>query len=398
MGGVFFVSLAPIIDPMLVLPTIAQVLGIRDGAGQAQALRVVETLQRRPVLLVLDNFEQVVGAAGQVADLLASCQRLKVLVTSREVLHVRAEHEFAVPPLVLPDPARLPKLAALARFSSVALFVQRVQAVKPEFRLTTANAREVAEICVRLDGLPLAIELAAARMKLLSPQALLARMDRPLNMLTGGARDVPARQQTLRNTIECSYQLLNAREQRLFRWLSVFVSGCTLQAAEAVCDLPDDEAGHMLDGVASLVDKSLLQRVEQTEEGSEDQRLLMLETIREYGLEVLTASGEGNAARQAHAGYFLHLAEEAEPALKGPLLVVWLDRLEREHDNLRAALQWALEKGRGEIALRLGIALERFWVVRGLRNEGRAFLDRALARSAGVPADVRPQALLAAAR
>ena len=178
------------------------------------------------MLLVLDNFEQVVEAAGQVADLLASCPRLKVLVTSREVLHVRAEHEFAVPPLALPDPARLPRLAALARFPSVALFVQRVQAIKPEFRLTTANAREVAEICVRLDGLPLAIELAAARMKLMSPQALLARMGQLLMLLTGGARDVPTRQQTLRNTISWSYNLLSVEEQRLFRRLSVFVGGC----------------------------------------------------------------------------------------------------------------------------------------------------------------------------
>jgi predicted ATPase/class 3 adenylate cyclase len=397
-GGVFFVSLASISDAMLVMPTIARALGIREGVGQPVLARLVEVLQRKQALLLLDNFEQVVEAAPQVADLLTSCPQLKLLVTSREVLHVRSEREFAVPPLALPDPTHLPKLAALARVPSVALLLQRAQAARPGFKLTSTNARAVAETCVRLDGLPLAIELAAARMKLLTPQALLARLDRPLNLLTGGARDVPARQQTLRNTIEWSYQLLNAREQRLFRWLSVFVSGCTLQAAESICAVPDDEAGQILDGVASLVDKSLLQRVEQTEEVSEDQRLLMLETIREYGLEVLTTSGEGNAARQAHAGYFLQLAEEAEPELKGPLLVAWLDRLEREHDNLRAALQWAIDNGSGEIALRLGIALERFWVVRGLRNEGRAFLERALAGSAGVAADVRAKALLAAAR
>jgi predicted ATPase/class 3 adenylate cyclase len=397
-GGVFFVPLASISDPMLVMPTIARALGIRDGVGQPVLTRLVEVLQKEQILLLLDNFEQVVEAAPQMAELLSSCPQLKLLVTSREVLHVRSEREFAVPPLASPDPTNLPKLSALARAPSVALFLQRAQAVKPEFKLTSTNARAVAEICVRLDGLPLAIELAAARMKLLSPQALLSRLDRPLTMLTGGARDVPARQQTLRNTIEWSYQLLNAREQRLFRWLSVFVSGCTLQAAEAICTRPEDEAEQILDGVASLVDKSLLQRVEQPEEGSEDQRLLMLETIREYGLEVLIASGEGNAARQAHADYFLQLAEEAEPALKGPLLVDWLDRLEQEHDNLRAALQWAIENGRGEIALRLGIALERFWVVRGIRNEGRIFLERALVESKGVAADVRAKALLAAAR
>jgi predicted ATPase/class 3 adenylate cyclase len=397
-GGVFFVSLASISDPMLVIPTIARALGIRDGAAQPDSTRLVEVLQQKQVLLLLDNFEQVVEAAPQVADLLTACPQLKLLVTSREVLHVRSEREFAVPPLALPDPTHLPKLAVLAHTPAVALFLQRAQAARPEFKLTASNAKAMAEICVRLDGLPLAIELAAARMRLLSPQNLLARLDQPLNVLTGGARDVPARQQTLRNTIEWSYQLLNAREQRLFRWLCVCVSGCTLEAAEAICDLPEDEAGYVLDGVASLVDKSLLLRVEHTEEGSEDQRLLMLETIREYGLEVLEALGEGDAARGAHAGYFLQLAEESEPALKGPLLVSWLDRLEREHDNLRAALQWALESGRGEIALRLGIALERFWVVRGLRNEGLAFLERALAGSAGVAADIRAKALLAAAR
>ncbi len=400
-GGVFFVSLASLNDPMLVIPTIARALGMRENMGQPAFVRLVEVLQQQPVLLLLDNFEQIVEAAPQVADLLTSCPQLKLLVTSREVLHVRSEHEFAVPPLALPDPAHLPRLAALARTPAVALLLRRAQAARSEFKLTSTNARAVAEICVRLDGLPLAIELAAARLKLLSPQALLARLDQPLSILTGGARDVPARQQTLRNTIEWSYQLLPAGEQRLFRCLSVFVSGCSLQAAEAVCAGPGDGAGRVLDGVASLVDKSLLQRVKQTEEGSEeqeDQRLLMLETIREYGLETLEASGEGLATRQAHADYFLHLAEEAEPALKGPRLVAWLERLEREHDNLRAALQWAVKSGSAEVALRLGIALERFWVVRGQRNEGLAFLQRALAASAGVATPIRAKALLAAAR
>lgn len=396
--GIVFVSLAPINDPQLVMPTIAQALGIHDKEGYSLSARLVQVLQQKQTLLILDNFEQVVGAAPQVAELLTSCPSLKVLVTSREVLHLRAEHEFVVPPLELPDPAHLSELAVLARSSSVALFLQRAQVVKPEFQLTTTNARTVAEICVRLDGLPLAIELAAARMKLLSPQALLTRLKQRLTMLTGGARDAPTRQQTLRNTIEWSYQLLNGWEQRLFRRLSVFVGGCTLQTAEAVCNASGDGVGQVLDGVVSLVDKSLLQRMEQTGDGSEEPRLLMLETIREYGLEALNTSGEGEVARQAHAEYFLQLAEEAEPALKGPLLVVWLERLQREHDNLRAALQWALEGGRAEMALRLGIALERFWVVRGYRNEGLTFLKRALAESIGVAKEVRAKALLAAAR
>jgi predicted ATPase/class 3 adenylate cyclase len=400
-GGILFVSLASLNDPKLVIPTIARAVGLRESMGQPVFARLVEVVQEKQMLLLLDNFEQVVEAAPQVADLLTTCPQLKVLVTSREVLHVRSEHEFAVPPLALPDPAHLPKLASLAHIPAVALFLQRTQAGRPEFKLTSTNAKAVAEICVRLDGLPLAIELAAARMKLLSPQALLTRLDQPLNVLTGGARDVPARQQTLRNTIEWSYQLLNFREQRLFRWLSVFVNGCSLQAVEAVCARHGDGVGQVLDGVASLVDKSLLQRVVQTGGGGdelEDQRFLMLETIREYGLETLIASGEGPSARQAHVDYFLHLAEEAEPELKGPLLVAWLERLEREHDNLRAAWQWALESGRGEIALRLGIALERFWVVRGQRNEGLAFLQKALVGSTAVSVPIRARALLAAAR
>src|SRR5258708_7602191 len=396
--GVYFVSLAPISDPMLVLPAIAKTLGIRDGVGQSLSARLAEALLKKQVLLLLDNFEQVIEAAPQVADLLTSCPQLKVLVTSREVLHVRAEHEFAVPPLELPDPAHLSELAAIARAPSVALFLQRAQAVKPACRLTITNPTPLTRISVLSDGLPLAIELAAARMKLLTPQLLLTRLGRRLAMLTGGSRDVPARQQTLRNTIEWSYQLLNAWEQQLFRRLSVFVGGCTLLAAEAVCTFPDDGEGEVLDGVASLIDKSLLKRMEQAGEGSEEPRLLMLETIREYGLEVLVARGEEEIARRAHADYFMQFAEEAEPALKGPQLVMWLERLEREHDNLRAALQWALEGGRAEMALRLGTALERFWVVRGHRNEGRAFLERALAGSPGVAADLLPNALISPPR
>lgn len=392
--GICFVSLAPINDPMLVIPTIARAFGIRDGLGQSIPIRLAEVLLRKRVLLLLDNFEQIVGAASHIADLLTSCPQLKLLVTSREVLHVRAEHEFAVSPLALPDLAHLPGLAALAYVPSVELFLQRAQAARPEFQLTSTNARAVAEICVRLDGLPLAIELAAARMKLLSPQVLLVRLSQRLAILTGGAKDLPTRQQTLRNTIQWSYQLLPFEEQRLFRWLSVFVNGCTLQAAEDVCE----GSGQVLDGVASLIDKSLLQRVEQTGEENEEPRLQMLETIREYGLEVLSINGEGKIARQAHANYFLSLVEEAEPALKGPLLVTWLERLEREHDNLRAALQSVVEIGKTEMALRFGIALERFWVVRGHRNEGLAFLERALEGSAGVAMDVRAKALLATAR
>ncbi|PWT75057.1 MAG: hypothetical protein C5B60_05910 [Chloroflexi bacterium] len=393
-GGVIFVPLAAITDPTLILPTIGQVLGIRDGDGRPLVVRMAESVQGTPVLMLLDNFEQVVGAAGEVAELLASCPDLKVLVTSREVLHVRAEHEFAVPPLALPDPGRPSRLAELASCPSVALLVERVQAVRPEFRLTTSNAEEVAEICIRLDGLPLAIELAAARMKLLSPQTLLARMGQLLTLLTGGARDVPARQQTLRNTISWSYDLLTAQEQRLFRWLSVFVGGCTMQAAEAVCG----GSLEVMDGIASLIDKSLLRSIEPTDKEGAEPRLLVLGTIREYGQELLASSGEVVQAREKHADYFLQLAEEAVPALDGPLLTTWLDRLEQEHDNLRAALHWLLGADQVEKVLRLCSALERFWVVRGYRYEGLAFLDSALGIGVGAAPSVRAKALLAAAR
>jgi predicted ATPase/serine/threonine protein kinase/DNA-binding CsgD family transcriptional regulator len=399
--GVFFVNLAPISDSTLVVTTIAETLGIQERADPFLLNRLKDILSQRQILLLLDNFEQVVDASAQVVDLLTACPMLKILVTSREVLHVQAEHEFPVPPLELPDPKRLPDLAVLSRNAAIALFLQRAQAVKPDFQLTNANARAIAEICVRLDGLPLAIELAAARMKLLPPQALLARLDQRLAVLTGVSRDLPARQQTLRNTIAWSYNLLNAGEQRLFRRLSVFVGGCNLQAIDAVCAALEDnnEASQALDGLASLVDKSLLQ---QTEQEGEEPRFIMLETIREYGLERLTVNGEVQATRQAHAEYCLALAEEAEPQLLGNQQGMWLERLDQEHENLRVALHWLQEQGEAEknmeMALRLGAALEQFWVIRGYNNEGRTFLDRALAASEGVAMPVRAKALSTAGR
>lgn len=388
--GVFFVALAPLSDPALVMPTIAQALGLKGAADKPVQEHLVVYLHNKHLLLLLDNFEQVVTAAPQVADLLAACPHIKVLVTSREVLHLRTEHEFAVPPLALPPPLRsngLPDLAMLSRSASVALFVQRTRAVKPDFQVTSANARAVAGICLRLDGLPLPIELAAARGKLLPPEAMLGKLQHRLQILTGGARDAPVRHQTLRNTIQWSYDLLGPQEKRLFRRLSVFVGGCTLQAGETVCTALDGDDGtaQILDGIASLIDKSLLQQIEH--EGGEP-RLVMLETIREYALECLTTSGEMQATREAHAAYYLSLAEEAEPALFGSQQAMWLERLEREHDNLRAALWWLLgqaqEDGQSaraarEMALRLGAAVRRFWMIHGHYSEGRNFLERALA-------------------
>jgi predicted ATPase/DNA-binding CsgD family transcriptional regulator len=340
-----------------------------------------------------------VRAALQVAELLAACPKLKIMVTSRMALHVRAEQEFAVPPLALPDPKRLPDLVILSQYEAVALFIQRARAVKSDFQVTNATAPAVAEMCVRLDGLPLAIELAATRVKLFPPQALLARLGQRLAVLTSGALDAPARQQTLRDTIDWSYQLLDAQEQRLFRQLSVFVGGCTLEAVEAVCAALGDAIPSVLDGVASLIDKNLLL---QTSQGEEESRLMMLETIREFGLERLTSSGEWEETQQAHADYYLWFSEEeVEPQLWGPRQVRWLQRLEQEHGNLRAALRSFLEQGaskqRTEKALRLGAALRSFWLTHGYYSEGRTFLEQALARSEGIEVAVRAKALWAAA-
>jgi predicted ATPase/DNA-binding CsgD family transcriptional regulator len=398
--GVFFVNLAPISDPTFVVPTIAQTLELKETGEQPLLDLLQASLRDKQLLLLLDNFEQVLSVASQLADLLAACPKLKVLVTSRFVLHLRGEQEFTVPPLAAPDPKHLPDLAVLSQYEAVELFIARAQAVKLGFQVTHANARAVAEICARLDGLPLAIELAAARLKLLPPQALLARLGKGLAVLTSGARDLPARQQTLRNTIAWSYHLLEAQEQRLCRRLSIFVGGCTLEAIETVCTALETNTPtmSMLDSVASLLDKSLLQ---QREQESEEPRFLMLETIREYGLETLETSGEMEFSRQAHAAYYLALAEDAEPELRGPQQAVWLERLEREHENLRAALQWGLVPGedghRREMALRLGGALRRFWIVRGHWSEGRNFLERALAESKGVAASVQVKALITAA-
>jgi predicted ATPase/class 3 adenylate cyclase/DNA-binding CsgD family transcriptional regulator len=396
--GIYFMDLAPVSVWAMVIATITQTLSIREVGGQPLLERLKDELQRKQMLLLLDNFEQVISAAVHVADLLAACPQLKVIVTSREVLHVRAEHEFPVPPLAVPDPNRLPDLTTLSHNEAVALFLQQAQAVKPNFQLTDANAGAVASLCARLDGLPLAIELAAARMKLFSPQALLARLGQSLSILTSASRDMPARQQTLRNTIAWSYNLLDEEEKRLFRQLSVFVGGCTIEAIEALCASPGSESEPILDGVASLVDKSLLQGVEQR--AGEEPRFVMLETIREYALESLKSHGETEAVRRAHAAYFLALAEEAEQGMAGPQQAVLLERLEQEHDNLRAAMQWSTSHAEEEkaMALRLGGALSSFWFVRAYFSEGRDFLERALSRSGEVAAPIRAKALYAASR
>ncbi|MFL5658472.1 MAG: tetratricopeptide repeat protein [Ktedonobacteraceae bacterium] len=401
--GICLVSLAPISDPDLVLPTIAQTLGLSEVGDQPFVERLAASLHERCLLLFLDNFEQVIPAAPALTELLGRCPSLKLLVTSREVLRVRGEQEFLVLPLALPDLSHLPEPEAMSQYAAVALFLQRARSVTPDFQITTANASTIAAICAHLDGLPLALELAAARLKLLSPQALLARLAHRLQILTQGPRDVHARQQTLRNTLQWSYDLLDAQEQRLFRRLAVFVGGCTLEAVEAVCQTPGGEVMNVFDGVASLLDKSLVQQ--QSTPGDEEPRLVLLETVREYGLEALEASGELELTRRAHANYYLRLAEEVDPKLVGSQQAVWLECLEREHDNLRAAMRWSLERGeagqdteeRREMALRLGVALRRFWVIRDHLSEGRAFLERALAASEGTVTALWAKALEAVA-
>jgi predicted ATPase/DNA-binding SARP family transcriptional activator len=321
--GRFLVDLAPLRDPSLVVSTIARSLGVRGGASQSLTESLKEWLRSKQLLLLLDNFEHLLPAALLVAELLASCPLLKVLVTSRAPLHLRGEQEFSVPPLALPDLRHLPLVEVLSRCAAVELFIQRARSVTPDFALTEENAAAVAEICRSLDGLPLAIELAAARIKVLPPQALLSRLERRLPLLTDGARDLPARQQTLRDAIAWSYDLLGEEEQTLFRRLSVLIGGCTLEAAEAVGNAGHELGTEILDGIASLVDKSLLQQ--ETVDGGEP-RFRMLETIREFGMERLAKSGEEAAIRQRHACYFVVLAEEPP------------QRFDVEHDNYRAVL------------------------------------------------------------
>ena len=392
-SGICFVSLAPIQDADLVLPTLMQALGLQETGTLPPLEHLQVVLREQHRLILLDNFEQVVAAAPSLVDLLAACPHLKLLVTSREVLQVRGEREFVVQPLALPDPKHLPFCETLAHYGAVALFLERAQEVQPTLQLTAVTAPLLTEICRRLDGLPLAIELAAARLKLLPLQALLERLEHRLQVLTGGPRDLPARQQTLRQTIAWSYGLLSDEEQHLFRLLCIFVDGCDLSAVEAVYSTWGGERALVLDGVTSLLNKHLLH---QGEQGDDAPRLLLHETIREYGLEALVANQELEMARQAHAEYYLRLAEEAEAHLEGAEQVVWLERLEREYANLRAALQWALERHAGEVALRLGSALFHFWEGHGHLHEGRTFLERALASSQDVADGMRAKALHAA--
>ena len=368
--GVYFVSLADIADERLLQSKIAQTLGTRAASGADLTEEVKLLLEDREVLLVLDNFEQLTESAPFVTELLRGSQRLKVLVTSRAVLHVSGEHEFPVQALSFPDVEKVPPLAELPSYGALRLFVERAVAAKPDFRLTDENARAVVDICGRIDGLPLAIELASSRIKLLTPQALLARLKHRLELLAGGARDMPARQQTMRGAIAWSYDLLSGEQQALFRQVAAFGGGCRIEAAKAVCEPADELATDVLDGLTALVDNSLL-RIEEQPDG--EPRFIMLQTIREYALDELEASGEATALRKRHAEFFLSMALEIEPHLSEPSPEAWLDRLEIEQDNLGAALRWLTESGETEGGLRLAVALWRFWHMRSYFREG---LDR----------------------
>jgi predicted ATPase len=368
------VPLAPLVEAGLVLPTIARVLGLRESGGQPLGELLQRALRGRRLLLVLDNCEHVLAGVSAMAALLEGCPRLVVLATSRAPLRVRGEHEYPVAPLAVPAFDRLVTLDEATRSPAVRLFVERAQAASPAFALTAANASPVAAICGRLDGLPLALELAAPRIKLLPPNALLGRLHHTLPLLTGGGRDMPARQQTLRATIAWSYGLLSAHEQRLFARLSVF-AGCSLEAVEAVCNAEGEL--DVLESVAALVEQSLLR----SEAGPEDEpRFRMLQTIREYAAAQLEAGGKAEETRRRHAAYYLSQAEEAAPELTGPEQVAWLERLERDLDNLRAALGWAREHSQITSGLRLAGALARFWRERGYGSEGLGWLAGFIAR------------------
>ena len=393
--GVCFVDLASLRDPALVPSTIASVLAIREAPGQAVLDTLAERLAAKRVLLVLDNLEQLLPAAATlVGVLLSRCPNVHVLATSRAPLHLRGEHEYPLDPLRLPDEAELQSLERLERTEAIALFLERARAVNPRLRLTTDNAAAIAAICARLDGLPLALELAAARTKVLGPEALLQRLKASLRLLTSGAADAPARQHTLRDTIAWSYNLLPGAERRIFARLSVFVGGCTLEAAEVVVPDPADldSEPDLLDALGRIVDQGLL-RV--SADIDRQPRFTMLETIREFATDQLAEGADH--VRGRHAQVFVDLAVQAEPALDGPQQAEWIARLEQEHDNLRATITWLRDTGNIEQELRLVGSLASFWNIRGHVHEGSRWIEDALGRAGGDPTIDRAEALRGAA-
>ena len=391
--GVFFVALAPLPHPQLILPTVAQTLHFRARNPQRLAEELKAHLQAKQLLLILDNFEHLMPAAPLINDLLEATPHLKILVTSRFRLHLAGEHELGVPPFIVPNLKHLPRGASLLQYDALRIFLERVQAVRRDFAITDANVRTIAEICRRLDGLPLAIELAAARSKLLPPDLLLARLEKGLTFLKDGLSDFSGRRRTLHNAIHWSYDLLDKAEKELFRKLGVFVGGCTLEAAEVVCG---ESVGithappRVVDLLASLVDKNLLQTVSGA--GGE-RRFVMLETIRTFALEQLEQANEFNDLCRRHLVYYLEIAEAAAPHLTGPRQRIELERLAPELDNLRAALQRAVNQGEGETVIRLCEALLQFWYVYGQPDEIRHWLEAVLDVGPRLSAWARARAL-----
>jgi non-specific serine/threonine protein kinase len=393
-GNVYVISLASVRDPAHVLPMVAQALGLKEETDQPAEARLRAFLTKREALLVLDNFEQVIAAGPDIVRLLVMCPHLKTLITSRVSLHVRGEREFAVPPLGLPTMAQSLDTNELLRFPAIELFLKRAQAINPTFVLTPASAPVIAAICVRLDGLPLALELAAAHVKTLGPQALLDRLNRSLAVLTHGTADLPERQQTMRRAIDWSYDLLHESEQRLFRRLAVFDGGWTLEMVEAVCS----DGVDVLVPLDALVSSSL---VAQEIGAGHEPRFRLLELIRDYAWELVEAANEADDLRRRHAAYFADVAEDAASKLFGSESIAGHALLMREQENLRAALRWAHEHGRTIIGLRIASALWRTWRLLGHASEGRAWLESLLQHDGGVgqqqaPMDVRAQALVGA--
>lgn len=378
------VDLVPLADPARFDEAVAHELALQETTGVPLAEQLVARLRERPVLLVLDNFEHLLGAAGRVAALLQACPELRVVATSRLPLHLDWEHEFPVPPLAVPDSSAPPVPDVVGRYDAVALFLTRARQAVPEFGLTAHNAAEVAELCRRLDGLPLALELAAPWLKVLTPGAMLDRLAHRLEFLRRIGRELPPRHQTLRGAIGWSYALLGPPEQALLRRLAVFVGGFTLDAAEAVCWSASQPVA-AIDALSRLVDASLVARDPRTDEP----RFRLLETVRAFAAEQLAASGEEPAVHRHHAAYFLATAEHAETRMHGPEQGEWVRRLEDEHDNLRAALGWTIEHDEAQAALRLAAALWWFWFVRGHLSEGRLWLQTALDAARDAPPPLR---------
>ncbi|MCC2654863.1 MAG: hypothetical protein K0Q60_5030, partial [Microvirga sp.] len=391
--GVVFVDLSPLTDPNLVMPTIAAALGVHETAGQPLFETLMSVLTRKRLLLVLDNCERVLAAAPTMAALVSGSPQVTILATSREPLRVRGEREFPLLPLPLPGADHWPTLVDLADNPAVALFVERATATTPDFALTAANASSVAAICQRLDGLPLAIELAASRIRVLPPAAMLARLEHRLPLLTGGGRDLPARQQTMRDAIAWSYDLLDPDEQALFRYLAIFAGGFTLEAADAVAGSAAHEGLPVLDGITALVEQSLVRQMTGVDDNP---RYLMLETVREFGLERLAASGEEANVRRRHAAHFLQVADTLEHRVQMFMNVETLRHVAAEHDNVRLALAWFDEQGEIDALLRLSATLYALWFARGFYQEGSQWVERALARAGERGDDARVQALVAA--